>query len=67
MKDKTIWGVQGGDLARQRVQTHLAVGSRFGRFCGFYFTIAFRVVGRWLRLRLFTRKPFVEVRYGRMS
>lgn len=63
MKDKTIWGVQGGSLACQRVQSHLAVGSALH---GFYFTIAFRAVGRWLRFRLFTYKPFAEVLWGRM-
>lgn len=55
-QDFTVWGCQGGALKRH-IQTHLAVGTALPG--GFYFTVAFRGFGRFLRLRV--RAPWVKI------
>ena len=63
-RDLTLWGRQGGSLARHRIQTHAAIGTALR---GFYFTFAIRAFGRWARIRLMCRAPYIWFGYGNMN
>ena len=61
---RTLWGVEGGDLDHQRVQTHASIGVPG---LPFYFTFAVRAFEHWARIRVYGKWPFLWLHAGSMG